>query len=65
MAFKNEGQFQQLIHENPSIILDGIPEINPELCDNTPQMVSLGTEINIQGKRVDNLFIDTNGILFS
>ncbi len=43
--------FQKLIHEYPSIILDGIPEINPDLCDNTPKIVSLGTEINIRGKK--------------
>ena len=63
MAFEEEEEFQQLIHKNPGIILDGIPEINPILCDNTPAIVSLGTEINIQGKLADNIFIDTNGIL--
>ena len=60
MAFKLEKEFQKLIHDNPDIILNGIPEINPELCgDNTPKIVSLGTEIN----STDNIFIDTNGIL--
>jgi len=43
--FKTEFQLQELVHNNPDIILAGIPGINPELCPATPRMLSLGREI--------------------
>ncbi len=61
--FTSESRFQQLIHEDPNIILSGIPEIDPNLCSDTPTIVSLGREIRLDSGPIDNLYIDTNAVL--
>jgi hypothetical protein len=61
--FTTESQLQELVHNNPDIILTGIPEINPELCPDTPSMLSLGREIPLSSGAIDNMFVDVNAIL--
>ena len=61
--FRSESAFQALIHQKPSIVLSGIPEIDPALCPDTPAIVSLGREIKLDSGPIDNLYIDTNAIL--
>lgn len=61
--FKNEDELQQLIHEQPELILSGIPEINPAYCPDTPMILSLGREIPLSSGSIDNIYIDTNGVI--
>lgn len=61
--FRTEEEMQGLVHDRPELVTSGIPEINPEFCPDTPQMVSLGREIPLASGPVDNLFVDTNAIL--
>ena len=61
--FKSESTFQELIHNRPEIVLSGIPEVNPNLCPDTPAIVSLGREVSLASGPIDNLYIDTNAIL--
>lgn len=61
--FVNEAELQQLVHEQPELILSGIPEINPEYCSDTPKIISLGREIPLRSGPIDNLYLDTNGII--
>lgn len=61
--FASESQLQKLVHENPGMLLSGIPDLNPEYCSDAPVMISLGREIRLSSGQVDNLFIDSNGIL--
>ena len=64
MTFNSEGDLQAAIHRDPGLILQGIPDIDPELCEDSPQLLSLGREVRLDsGGRIDNLFIDANGIL--
>ena len=57
--FDSEDKLQKLVHENPEIILSGIPEIDPQYCPDTPSIVSLGREIPLASGPVDNLYLDT------
>jgi hypothetical protein len=57
--FKNESEFQELIHNNPGIVLSGIPEVDPNLCPDTPTIASLGREVSLASGPIDNLYIDT------
>ncbi|MBD2076435.1 hypothetical protein H6F86_21620 [Phormidium sp. FACHB-592] len=61
--FVNEAELQQLVHEQPELILSGIPEINPVYCSDTPKILSLGREIPLRSGPIDNLYVDTNGII--
>lgn len=61
--FKSESDMQQLVHEQPDIILTGIPEINPQFCPDTPRITSLGREIPLTSGPIDNLYIDSNAII--
>lgn len=61
--FRSEAALQELIHHNPDIVLSGIPEVNPNLCPDTPAIISLGREVSLASGPIDNLFIDTNAIL--
>ena len=64
MAFNSEDDLQAAIHQDPGLILQGVPDIDPELCEDSPQLLSLGREVRLDsGDRIDNLFIDANGIL--
>lgn len=61
--FVNEAELQQLVHEQPELILSGIPESNPAYCPDTPMILSLGREIPTRSGFIDNLYVDTNGII--
>lgn len=62
--FETEAELQQLVHDNPELILNGIPEINPAYCPDTPGLLlSLSREVPLSSGFVDNLFIDVNGII--
>ncbi|WP_026958437.1 hypothetical protein [Aliagarivorans taiwanensis] len=61
--FAKESDLQELVHQNPDLILSGIPEISPTLCCDTPQLVSLGRELPLASGAVDNLYVDINGVL--
>ena len=61
--FTLESEMQALIHKEPDIVLSGIPEINPEYCPDTPNIISLGREIPLNSGPIDNIFIDTNAII--
>ncbi len=61
--FRSESALQELIHNNPEIVLSGIPEVNPNLCPDTPAIISLGREVSLASGPIDNLYIDTNAIL--
>jgi len=61
--FRSESALQELIHNCPEIVLSGIPEVNPNLCPDTPTIVSLGREVSLASGPIDNLYIDTNAIL--
>lgn len=61
--FKTESEFQAFMHQDPSILLSGILDINPDLCPDTPVLLTLGREIPLASGKLDNLFIDINGIL--
>jgi len=61
--FHSESKFQQLIHEQPEIVLSGIPEINTQYCPDVPSIVSLGREIPLSSGPIDNLYIDANAII--
>lgn len=63
MAFSSEDDLQRAVHENPDLILKGIPDIDPDFCPDSPRLVSLGREINLASGPIDNLFADANGIL--
>jgi len=51
------------VHNQPELVLSGIPEINPEFCPDAPSLLSLGREISLSTGPIDNLFIDINGVL--
>lgn len=61
--FSAESEFQELIHNNPEILLSGILEINPRFCPDTPMLLSLGREIPLSSGCIDNMFIDVNGVI--
>ncbi len=61
--FQSESAFQELIHNNPGIVLSGIPEVDPKLCPDTPAIISLGREVSLASGPIDNLYFDTNAIL--
>jgi len=61
--FKAESEFQELIHNNPEILLSGILEINPRFCPDTPTLLSLGREIPLSSGPIDNMYIDVNGVI--
>jgi len=61
--FTLESEMQALIHKEPNIVLSGIPEIDPQYCPDTPNIISLGREIPLNSGPIDNLFIDTNAII--
>ena len=63
MAFADEFDLQAAIHANPVLILQGIPDIDPEFCKDSPRLVSLGREVPLSSGPIDNLFVDVNGIL--
>ena len=39
--FAAEFEMQALVHEQPEVVLSGIPDLNPDLCPDSPMMVSL------------------------
>lgn len=61
--FATEDSVQAAMHENPELLLSGIPDINPEYCPDAPSLVPLGREIQLASGPIDNLFIDVNAIL--
>ncbi len=61
--FISENDMQLAVHQDPGIILSGIPEANPEFCPDVPGLISLGREIQLASGPIDNLFIDANAIL--
>jgi len=61
--FRAESEFQELIHNNPEILLSGILEINPRFCPDTPMLLSLGREIPLSSGPIDNMYIDVNGVI--
>ena len=63
MACANELELQVAVHTNPGLILQGVPDIDPEFCRDSPKLVSLGRELPLGSGPVDNLFIDVNAIL--
>ena len=63
MAFANELELQVAVHTNPGLILQGVPDIDPEFCTDSPQLISLGREVPLGSGPVDNLFVDVNAIL--
>lgn len=61
--FHSESAFQALVHDQPGILLSGVPDIDPDRCPDTPSLISLGREVSLASGPIDNLFIDINGIL--
>jgi len=61
--FDREEQLRDILHEQPELLLEGLPEINPVFCPDAPMLVSLGREIRLLSGPIDNMFIDLNGIV--
>ncbi len=61
--FESEEVLRDLLHETPTLLLTGFPELDPRFCPDSPHLVSLGREIPLLSGPVDNLFIDPNGVL--
>ncbi|OUR95743.1 hypothetical protein A9Q84_14675 [Halobacteriovorax marinus] len=62
-GFVSESLMQKHIHENPADLQNGIPELDPDLNESVPRLISLGREIPLLSGPLDNLFIDINGVL--
>ena len=63
MGFSEESELQELIHRQPQVLQDGIPDISPRLSSQAGRWVALGREAKIDGYYADNLFVDINGIV--
>jgi len=61
--FKSEEVLRDLLHETPTLLLTGFPELDPRFCPDSPNLVSLGREVPLSSGPIDNLFIDPNGVL--
>lgn len=56
--------WQNLIHEHPDLIKEGIPELSDSLnCKPYYKLHPIATEINFDSGPMDNLFIDYNAVL--
>lgn len=61
--FYSEAVLRDLLHETPTLLLTGFPELDPRFCPDSPNLVSLGRKIPLSSGAIDNLFIDPNGVL--
>lgn len=56
----SEKDYENTVHTFPSIILKAIPEIE---SDGELTLTSLGCQVPANGNSIDNLFVDSNGVL--
>jgi len=61
---KLEKYWQDLVCNDPKLISEGIPDLSEEFNKGVEyKLISLGTEISTPSGLIDNLFIDSSGII--
>lgn len=63
MSFSNEDELQEAIHADPTLVQEGIPELDPKSVEDVARWVPLAREVRMDRGNADNLFLDINGIV--
>lgn len=64
MTFEKEPELQRAVHQDPGLILRGIPDIDPNFCHDSPRWVSQGREVALASGPVDMSFSEQSATRF-
>lgn len=65
IVFDQKPELQEILHQNPNLIANGILEISPlhNTDHSSPLLISLGKNLSFNNTVIDNAFIDAHGVL--